>query len=72
MPAWLSLALTLFYIAWLFAVLMVLWFVWRKQVNRLATLEQALIKSAQMSAEAAKTSAETARLLTAQKDVEET
>jgi hypothetical protein len=66
MPQWVSIAFTLLFLLWLFAVILILWRVWQKQVERLAELEQALIKSAQTAAEAAKTAAEAACMLAAQ------
>lgn len=65
MPLWVQTVLTIIYLLWLFAVLFVMWMVWRKQVQRLATLEAALMRDSKISAEAAKMSAEAACMLAA-------
>lgn len=61
MPTWLNIALTFFYVLWLCAVLLFLWFIWRNGEQRTQRLEQSLIDSALKSAEAAKIAAEAAR-----------
>lgn len=65
MPQWLTVALTIFYIIWLFAVLFVMVMVWKKQVNRLEKLELSLMKDSKVTAQAAEKSAEAACMLAA-------
>ncbi len=58
--------LTLFYVAWLIAVLVLLWLIWRDSVNRAAQLDKTLIEATLKASEAAKQAAEAARILAEQ------
>jgi hypothetical protein len=66
MSQWIQVMLTIIYLVWLFVVLFVLWRVWQKQVQRLASLEQSLIQDSKKTASAAEKSAEAACMLAAQ------
>lgn len=59
--------LTLFYVAWLLAVLVLLWLIWRDSVRRAQQLDKTLIDATLKAAEAAQGAAEAARLLAIQK-----
>lgn len=66
MPLWIQAGLNMLFILWLFAVLFILWLVWRKQVQRLATMEVSLMRDSKVSAQAAEKAAEAACMLAAQ------
>jgi hypothetical protein len=55
--------LTGFYLAWLLAVLLFLWLIWRDSVKRAQQLEQTLVNATLTAAEASRHAAEAARLL---------
>ncbi len=57
----LQIALTLIFYVWLFAVLVLLYLMWRDGTKRTTRVLQALIDASNKSAEAAKTAAETAQ-----------
>lgn len=56
-----QIALTIFYIVWLIAVLVFLGLIWRDTRSHIHRMERALVEVAMKSAEAAHTAAEAAR-----------
>ncbi len=58
-----TIGLTIFYVSWLIAVLVMLWKIWRSGTERGQRIDQSLIDSARTSASAAHTAAEAAKVL---------
>ncbi len=61
--------LTLFYVVWLLAVLVLLWLIWRDSVKRAQALDKTLIDATLKASEAARQAAEASRILAGQKEI---
>jgi hypothetical protein len=62
MPAWLNIALTVFYVLWPCALLALLALIWRSGTRRSQKFEETVITTAFTNAATAKTSAEAAHM----------
>lgn len=59
-----TIAVTIFYIVWLIAVLIFMWLIWRSNTKHIRQMEQTLVNVAMMDAESARQAIDSARILT--------